>query len=182
MMRNILGAILFLLLAALSLSALAEAPLTVDIGTLEPTTLTVTGEAPGLTPLFCGPTQGFFRRDDLCLDTGKPFTYFGQYDCWAMVAQGTPDSFGPVGWVEAALLAELPAEPLLAFEDGLQVTVEAEAVLTNDPLNPDAELIVRIVPGTVVTLLAACGDFAYIQAEFSDLAPVRAFIPMSAIE
>jgi len=172
--------LLSVLLLCLALPCLAAAE-GIEIGTLSPMPMTPAAEAQTL-DLYCGPTQGFYRHAGQTLDAGKPYVYFGQYDCWAMVAQGTPDSFGPVGWVEAALLAELPAEPQLAFEDGLQVTVEDEAVLTNDPLNPDAELIVRIVPGTVVTLLAACGDFAYIQAEFSDLAPVRAFIPMSAIE
>ena len=178
-MRHMRIAFLALLLC-LVLPCLAAAE-TVEIGALAPLPVTPAAEAETL-ELYCGPTQGFYRHNDQTIDTAKPYVYFGQYDCWAMVAQGTPDSFGPVGWVEAGFLAELPEQPQLSFEDGLQVTVEDTAPLTNDPLNPSAEIIVRIVPGTAVTLLAAFGDYAYVQAEFSDIAPVRAFIPMSAIE
>ena len=55
--------------------------------------------------------------------------------------------------------------------------MEDEAILTNDFEN----VIVRVVPGTVVTLLAQFGDWGYVQAEFDDMLPVRAFIPMSAV-
>jgi len=178
-MRHMSILILALLLClALPCFAAADG---IEISALTPLPMTPAAESQAL-DLYCGPTQGFYRHVNQTLDISTPYVYFGQYDCWAMVAQGTPDSFGPVGWVEAALLAELPAEPLLAFEDGLQVTVEDEAALTNDPMNPDAVIIIRIVPGTVVTLLAAYGDYAYVQAELSDIDPVRAFIPMSAIE
>jgi len=153
----------------------------VEISALAPFEMAAEENAQELA-LYCGPTQGFYRHDDQMLDTGKPYVVFGQYDCWAMAAQGSADGFGPVGWVEAGSLANLPYDPQLSFEDALQVMVEDEAVMTNDPLNPDADPIVRIVPGTVVTLLASCGEWGYVQAEFADMLPVRAFIPMSAIE
>lgn len=168
------------LLLCLALPCFAAAE-TIEIGALAPLPVTPAAEAETL-DLYCGPTQGFYRHNDQTLNTADPYVYFGQYDCWAMVAQGTPDFFGPVGWVEAGFLAELPEQPQLSFEDGLQVTVEDVAALTNDPLNPNADIIVRIVPGTAVTLLASFGDYAYVQAELNDIAPVRAFIPMSTIE
>jgi len=179
MMRNILGAILFLLLAALSLSALAEAPLTVDIGTLEPTTLTVTGEAPGLTPLFCGPTQGFFRRDDLCLDTGKPYICFGQYDCWAMVGVGTGEALGAIGWVESAAIAA-PMNPELAFADAWLVMVEEDTFLTDEPFSSSPAALCEIPRGTYLTLLAQLDGWGYVQTELGET-PIRAFLPLSSI-
>ena len=127
--------------------------------------------------LYCGPTQGSYRHGVQTLDTSKDYVVFGQYDCWAMAAQGTPESFGPVGWVEAGSLENLPYDPQLAFEDALAVTVEDETILTNDFDNA----IVRIVPGTTVTLLAQFGNWGYVQAEFDDMLPIRAFIPMSSI-
>lgn len=177
-MRFMKTAILALLLLALPCLAMAGG---IEIGMLTPIEFAAEENAQSLA-LYCGPTQGFYSHGGQTLDTGSPYVVFGQYDCWAMAAQGTAESFGPVGWVEAGSLANLPYEPQLSFEDGLQVTVEETAALTNDPLNPDADVIIRIVPGTQVTLLAAFGDWAYIQAEFDDMLPVRAFIPMSAIE
>ena len=66
--------------------------------------------------LYCGPTQGFYRHEEQTLDTGRPYVLFGQYDCWAMAAQGTAENFGPIGWVEAGAIDGLPYEPQLAFE------------------------------------------------------------------
>ena len=164
-----------LLLVSLMLPALA---ISEDLGVtvLSPISMTPDAEAQTL-ELHCGPTQGFYRCEGQVLDTGKDYVVFGQYDCWAMAAQGTKDAFGPVGWVEAGSLENLPYEPQLAFEDALVVTVEDEAILTNDFENA----IVRIVPGTCVTLLAQFGDWGYVQAEFDDMLPIRAFIPISAI-
>lgn len=176
---RLMKTMLIMLLACLLFAcpAMAEG---IEIGALTPIPFAAEEHAQTLA-LYCGPTQGFHRQNEQTLDTGKPFVVFGQYDCWAMAAQGTAESFGPVGWVEAGSIDTLPYEPQLSFEDGLQVTVEDTAILTNDPLNPDADAIVRIVPGTTVTLLCAYGDWAYVQAEFEDMLPVRAFIPMSAI-
>lgn len=149
-----------------------------DLGVTALAPIAMTAETDAQTlELYCGPTQGFHREAAQTLDTGKDYVVFGQYDCWAMAAQGTPDAFGPVGWVEAGSLENLPYDPQLAFEDALVVTVEEEAILTNDFENA----IVRVVPGTIVTLLAQFGDWGYVQAEFDDMLPIRAFIPMSAI-
>jgi len=149
-----------------------------DLGVTVLSPLSMTPDAEGQSlELYCGPTQGFHREDSQTLNTSKDYVIFGQYDCWAMAAQGTAESFGPVGWVEAGSLENLPYEPQLAFEDALIVTVEDETILTNDFEN----LIVRIVPGTPVTLLAQLGEWGYVQAEFDDMLPIRAFIPMSAI-
>ena len=171
----------FLKLAILSLLVCLMIPVLAcgeDLGVtaLEPIAMPAEADAQVL-ELYCGPTQGFHREAGQTLDTGKDYVIFGQYDCWAMAAQGTPDAFGPVGWVEAGSLENLPYDPQLAFEDALVVTVEEEAILTNDFENT----IVRAVPGTTVTLLAQLGDWGYVQAEFDDMLPIRAFIPMSAI-
>lgn len=168
--------LLFLsLLVCLMLPALA---ISEDLGVMALSPIAMPPDAEALAlELYCGPTQGFHREDGQTLDTGKDYVVFGQYDCWAMAAQGTPEAFGPVGWVEAGALESLPYEPQLAFEDALPVTVEDEAMLTNDFENA----IVRVVPGTAVTLLAQFGDWGYVQAEFDDMLPIRAFIPMSAI-
>jgi len=169
--------VLFLLILTLPCVALCEE---LDVTALTPLAMTPEAEAQTL-DLYCGPTQGFYRSGEQTLDTGKDFVVFGQYDCWAMVAQGTTDAFGPVGWVEAGSLASLPYDPQLAFEDGLPVTVEDEAILTNDPLQENPDVIVRLVPGTQVTLLAQFGDWGYVQAELDDIPPVRAFLPLSTI-
>jgi len=157
---------------------LTSAAIGEDLGVtpLSPIAMTPDAEAQTL-ELYCGPTQGFHREEGQTLDTGKDYVVFGQYDCWAMAAQGTPEHFGPVGWVEAGSVETLPYDPQLAFEDALVVTVEDESILTNDFENA----IVRLVPGTTLTLLAQYGDWGYVQAEFDDMLPIRAFIPMSAI-
>ena len=163
------------LLVCLMLPALAVCE---DLGVTMLSPIAMTPDAESLQlELYCGPTQGSYRHEAQTLDTGKDYVVFGQYDCWAMAAQGTADAFGPVGWVEAGSLESLPYEPQLPFEDALVVTVEDEAILTNDFENA----IVRVVPGTAVTLLAQFGDWGYVQAEFDDMLPIRAFIPMSAI-
>ena len=127
--------------------------------------------------LYCGPTQGFCRHAEQTLDTGKPYVLFGQYDCWAMAAQGTADSFGPIGWVEAGSIPEIPYEPQLGFEDGFAATVEEAAPMTDNPLaeHPFDGWTVSLEPGTQVTALAQLGGWLYVQAELED-APVRAFI------
>ena len=163
------------LLVCLMLPALAVCE---DLGVTALSPIVLPPEAEALLlELYCGPTQDSYRHEAQTLDTGKDYVVFGQYDCWAMAAQGTPESFGPVGWVEAGSLENLPYEPQLSFEDALAVTVEDETFLTNDFENA----IVRVVPGTSVTLLAQFGDWGYVQAEFDDMLPIRAFIPMSAI-
>ena len=132
--------------------------------------------------LYCGPTQGFYRHEEQTLDTGKPYVLFGQYDCWAMAAQGTPDSFGPIGWVEAGSITVIPYEPQLAFEDGFAAMVEESAQMTDNPMaaNPFDGWTMVLDPGTQVTVLAHLGDWLYIQCEMG-AAPVRAFIPANTV-
>lgn len=151
----------------------------VEIGALAPF---VIEESAQVLDLYCGPTQGSYRHDGQVLDTGKPFVVFGQYDCWAMAAQGTIDSFGPVGWVEAAALDALPYEPQLGFEDGFAAMIEETAPLTNDPLGNDPETVwtASLERGAQVIVLARYGDWLYVQSEL-DGAPVRAFVPEGCI-
>lgn len=135
-----------------------------------------------LLDLYCGPTQGFYRHSDQVLDLAKPYAFFGQYDCWAMVAQDDGHSFGPIGWVEAGFIPDIPYEPQLAFEDGFAAMIEETAQLTNNPLaeDPFDGWTAALEAGTQITVLARLGDWLYIQAEL-DGTPVRAFIPASTV-
>ena len=165
-------------LLALVLPAMAQGePL--EIGTLLPTVLPAQQET-GVTALYFGPTQGFLREGGTALDTGEPFVCFGQADCWAMVAPGTPEDFGPVGWIEAAALNPLDGAPELTFSDALEVMIEEDAPLTADPLHADTPALATLPRGVRVLLLARCGDWGYVQTELSGT-PVRAFVPMAAI-
>ena len=152
-----------------------------DVSALVP--MEMAPEAQGqVLELYCGPTQGFYRHAEQTLDTGKPYVLFGQYDCWAMAAQGTTDSFGPVGWVEAGSIPEIPYEPQLGFEDGFAAMVEETALMTDNPLakDPFDGWTVSLEPGTQVTVLAQLGDWLYVQTELED-APVRAFIKADTV-
>ena len=170
--------ILCLLAILLPCAALSES---VEIAALVPTAMTPDSEAQVL-DLYCGPTQGFYRRENNALDTGKPYVIFGQYDCWAMAAQGTPDAFGPVGWVEAGFVANIPYEPQLAFEDGFAAIVEETAAVTDNPMadNPFEGWVVQLAPGTEITVLAAYGDWLYVQCELEDT-PARVFIKADTV-
>lgn len=139
-------------------------------------------EAAQVLDLYCGPTQGFYRHGAQTLDTGKPYVIFGQYDCWAMAAQGTPDSFGPVGWVEAGSVAGLPYEPQLAFEDGFAAVVEEIAAVTDHPLSSDpfAGWTIAFDRGAEITVLAQLGEWLYVQGEFEDI-PARVFIKSDTV-
>lgn len=133
----------------------------------------------GQVDLYFGPTQGYLHEEGLTLDLSASYVCFGQADCWAMVAAGTPDAFGPVGWVEAAA-AQFPEEPLLAFEDALPVMVEEDAGLIANPMS-DAPTILFTVPrGTQVILLAYWDEWGYVQTDVHDT-PVRAFLPLQTI-
>lgn len=165
-------------LLALILPALAQGePL--EIGTLLPTVLPAQQET-GVTALYFGPTQGFLREGEAALDTGEPFVCFGQADCWAMVAPGTPEDFGPVGWIESAALDTRDSAAELTFDDALEVMIEDEAPLTADPLHGDTPALATLPRGTRVLLLARYGDWGYVQTELGGV-PVRAFVPMAAI-
>ena len=132
--------------------------------------------------LYCGPTQGFYRHENQTLDTGKDYVLFGQYDCWAMAAQGTKDAFGPIGWVEAGSIKDIPYEPQLGFENGFSAMVEEKAPMTDNPCSesPFDGWAQALEPGTQITVLAQLGDWLYIQAEISG-APVRAFIKADTV-
>ena len=165
-------------LLALVLPALAQGE-TLEIGMLQPVTLPVQQET-GETALYLGPTQGFLRADGAALDTAEPFVCFGQADCWAMVAPGTPEDFGPVGWIEAAALDTLDAAAELTFADALEVMIEDDAPLTADPLHENTPALATLPRGTRVLLLARYGDWGYVQTELGGI-PVRAFVSVATI-
>lgn len=171
---------LILLLVCLTLpsSALGES---IDAAVLTPISMTPEAEGQVL-DLYCGPTQGFYRHGEQTLNTGKDYVLFGQYDCWAMAAQGTPEAFGPVGWVEAGSITDIPYEPQLAFEEGFAATVEETAQLTDNPMaaDPFAGWTAALEPGTQITVLAQLDGWLYVQAETED-APLRAFIKASTV-
>jgi len=147
------------------------------------TPLEMPTEAKGQTlDLYCGPTQGFYRHAEQTLDTGKPYVLFGQYDCWAMAAQGTKDDFGSVGWVEAGSITDIPYEPQLGFENGFAAMVEDDAPMTDNPLaeDPFVGWTMTLEAGTPITVLAQLGEWIYVQAEL-DGTPVRAFIQMDTV-
>ena len=166
-----------LLCALLLLPALALGE-GIDIGALTPAAHVAEPDA-APTALYCGPTQGFYRHGELMLDPSEPYVYFGQHDCWAMVALGTPEAMGAVGWVEAAAI-DAPAEPELLFADALPVMVEDDTFLTDEPDAQEPPQLCAIARGTTVTLLAQYGDWGYVQCEV-DGVPARAFLPLSAI-
>ena len=173
LLTSLLAVLLCLLLPALALGE--------DMDILAP--MDMTPEAEGqILDLYCGPTQGFYRHGQQTLDTGKPYVLFGQYDCWAMAAQGTADSFGPIGWVEAGSITDIPYEPQLAFENGFSAMVEETAPMTDNPLagNPFDGWTAVLEPGTQITVLAQLGDWLYVQAEIEDV-PARAFIKADTV-
>ena len=130
-------------------------------------------------PLFCGPTQGFYRHDAQTIDLTQPFVCFGKSDCWTMVAQGTRESFGPVGWIEGGLFDE-SGMPGLAFEDGYAAMIEEDAPVTNSPMDAGSAWTVILPRGTQVTVLAAFGDFLYVQTQIGGQ-PARVFVPASTL-
>ena len=151
------------------------------ITALEPIEMAVEAEGQVL-DLYCGPTQGFYRHGEQTLNTGKPYVLFGQYDCWAMVAQGAKDSFGPVGWVEAGSITDIPYEPQLGFEDGFAAMIEEAAKTTDNPLadEPLEGWATALEPGTQVTVLAQLGDWLYVQTEVAEM-PARVFVKTDTI-
>ena len=177
-MRKLLS--LFALLLMLPLCAAAQDVSALDVCVLTPIAFGAVEEG-GTPALYCGPTQGSYRVGEQTLDLSKPYVFFGQSDCWAMVAQGTPDAFGPVGWVESALLYALPDAPELSFDNALSAMVEEDASVTNDPLGEGgAPWDTTLARGTDVIVLASFGDWLYVQTEIAG-APARVFIPAGAI-
>ena len=177
-MRCLKWMLVVLMLCLLPCMALSEA---VDADVLAPIAMEPEAQAQVL-ELYCGPTQGFYRHGEQTLDTGKPYVLFGRYDCWAMVAQGTPEAFGPVGWVEAGAIPEMPEEPSAAFENGFAATVEETAPLTDNPLaaEPFATWDAALAQGDAITILAQLDGWLYVQSEIEDT-PVRAFIKADTV-
>ena len=161
-----------LLLTLLSFPALAEETALVPAA-VSPTALNVP------VALYCGPTQGFYRHEQQTIDLTAPFVCFGQYDCWAMVAQGTTEAFGPVGYIEGGLF-DTATLPELSFEDSYAAMIEEDAPVTNDPLSPDGAWAMTLPRGTQVVVLAALGDWLYVQTEIAGT-PARVFVPADAI-
>ena len=174
-MRKLL--FLFALLLIFPLLAMAEDASALGVDVLSPIACGATADGCTL-DLYCGPTQGFYRHDNQTLDLGSPYVFFGQFDCWAMVAQGTPDAFGPVGWVESALLETLPDTPELAFGNALAAMVEEDAPAVCDLQS--RECMFTLTHGTEVILLAQYGDMLYVQSEIDGL-PARVFIPANTV-
>ena len=164
------------LLMALALPACAQE---LEIGVLAPVAMDAAYSEPTPVDLYCGPTMGFYRDGDAAIDLGEPFVYFGQYDCWAMVAPGTPEEMGAIGWIESAATT-LPEEPQLGFDDALPAMVEEDTFLTVTPFAEAPAPLCTLERGAQVLLLAQLGDWVYVQAE-TDGTPVRAFLPVSAI-
>ena len=170
------------MLLACALLCLALTPAAAeDIFALVPVPMTAETDAQELA-LYCGPTQGFYRRVGQTLSTGAPYVVFGQYDCWAMAAQGTAEDFGPVGWVEAGSLPGLDGAAELGFDDGFAATLEQDAPATNDPLadDPFAHWDAVLPCGTQVIVLAQLDGWLYVQAELEDV-PARVFIAAETV-
>ena len=176
-MRKFLSLFALLLLLPLMASAQDVASLGVDM--LTP--IACEAQVDGSTiDLYCGPTQGFYRIGEETLDLAKPYVFFGQFDCWSMVAQGTPESFDSVGWVESALLDTLPDTPELAFENAVSAMVEEDAGAVSAPLSSSGEALATLPRGTQVTILAQYGDWLYVQTGIDSL-PARVFIPANTM-
>lgn len=174
-MRFVKWFLVSLLCLMLPCAAFGEA---IDAATLTP--IERKPEADGqILELYCGPTQGFYRHGEQTLNTGKPYVVFGQYDCWAMAAQGTPEAFGPIGWVEAGSLAGLPYEPQLGFEDSFAAMIEEDAKATNDPFGT-SEWAASLEPGAQIIVLAQYGEWIYVQCDIEGT-PARVFIKANTV-
>ena len=172
---RLFSSILLLICLMLPCCALGES---IDAAVLTPIAMTPEAEGQVL-DLYCGPTQGFYRHGGQTLDTGKDYVIFGQYDCWAMAAQGTPESFGPVGWVEAGSITDIPYEPQLGFEDGFAAMIEEDANATNDPFG-DTKWDTVLPQGMQIVVLAQYGEWLYVQCDIENT-PARVFIPTNTV-
>ena len=169
-------------LLACALLCLALTPAVAeDVFALVPVQMPAEAEAQELA-LYCGPTQGFYRHAGQTLDTGAPYVVFGQYDCWAMAAQGTAEAFGPVGWVEAGFLPGLDGAAALGFDDSFAAMLEQDAPVTDHPLadDPFAGWDTVLPSGTQVIVLAQLDGWLYVQAELEDV-PARVFIAAETV-
>lgn len=174
MIRSILKVAIFTLLLLFAGSAAAKIP---DLDVLVPEAAECAGESYEV-PMYAGPTVQYMQLDAV-LDPSESFVCFGQNDCWTMVAQGTPDNFGPVGWVETAAI---PAQDcaVLLFENQLAAMVEEDAPLTFVPAS-DAPSQLTLHHGDPIQILGRYESFLYIETNKEDL-PIRGFVPESTVE
>ena len=177
-MKRTLIFLLALLTLALPLGAAAEDPYGLGVEALAPVLHEPASVGSLPVALYCGPTQSAVRHGELTLDPDQPYVYFGQADCWAMVAVGTPEAMGPVGWVEAALV-DAPLTPELLFEDAVLVMIEEDTFLTDEPDAANPPEILPVPRGTWVTRLARDGEWGYVQLELEG-AFIRAFLPLAS--
>lgn len=168
-----------ILVIALVLCLCAAGAYALDVPPLSPIALSLPADSAPVA-LYCGPTQGSYRSGEANINLSEPFVYFGQYDCWAMVASGTPEALGQVGWVESAA-ANFPYDPQLGFEDALPAMIEEDTFLTDAPMAAEPPQLMPLPRGAQVTLLGTLGDWVYVQYE-GDALPVRAFVPIGAVQ
>ncbi|MBQ8093684.1 MAG: hypothetical protein IJ242_08930 [Clostridia bacterium] len=131
-------------------------------------------------PLYAGPTVQYPEIGQNAFDPSKPYVCFGQSDCWAMVASGTPDEPGITGWIETAAL-NMDSMTELSFSNRLSAMVEDPAPLTFSLNEADAPVFCTLPRGTDIQILARYGAQLYIETEL-DSGPVRGFIPEAAVE
>lgn len=174
MIRSILKAALLVMLLLFAGSAAAQIP---DLDVLVPEAAECADESYAV-PMYAGPTVQF-RQMDATLNPSEAFVCFGQNDCWTMAAQGTPDSFGPVGWVETAAIPAQDCAELL-FENQLAAMVEEDAPLTFVPASEEHPLL-TLHHGDPIQILGRYESFLYIETDKEDL-PIRGFVPESTVE
>ena len=85
---------------------------------------------------------------------------------------------GPVGWIEGGLFDD-QSMSMLSFDDAFSAMIEEDAAITNAPMNADGAWDAILPRGTQVTVLAAFGDFLYVQTEINGM-PARVFVPEKA--
>lgn len=166
------------LILSLLLFASASAAIP-DVPELSPVPGTCLDESAQL-PLYAGPTVQYMEIEGTYLDPSRPYVCFGQSDSWTMAAQGTPDQFGPVGWVETAAV-QGSAEPELSFADRLPAMVEEDTLLAFAPDGMASDISWTLSRGTSIQILGRIGDMLYVEAEADD-AVFRGFIPESSVE
>ena len=178
MKRTLISLLALLLLALFALPAAAETDDDLGVMALVPAPHEPASAGSQPVALYCGPTQSAYRHGELTLNPDAPYLYFGQADCWAMVALGTPEAPGPIGWVEAGML-DAPLAPELLFEDAVLVMIEEDTFLTDEPDASEPPALMPIARGTWVTLLARYGVWGYVQLEMQG-AFIRAFLPLAS--
>ena len=169
---------LFFCLACLLCLCAAAAAEDAGLGVFTRQCTEMPGEAGAVpVPMQCGPTEQFLPAGTE-IDLSAPYVFFGQADCWAMVAPGSAGGYGAVGWVPSAAAA-FPDGPELLFEDAVPVTVMEDTFLTLEPLAETPAQLCEVKEGAQPVVLAVCGGWAYVQTETGG-APVRAFLPLSS--